>query len=233
VRKLGRLIDLDENQWKFLENLQGRIKRIEAGDDVVRRGQVYDNAFVIRSGWAIRYRMLQDGRRQILNFALPGDVLGLSPTYRRISGHSVAALTHMETAVVSSSQIEQIYRDHPRMAAALNWATARDYAMLAEHVVRLGRQTAYERTAHLILELWDRLRIVDMTQDHNFVFPFTQEEIADTLGLSTVHVNRTLKRLRQEGLITVARRRVIIHDVSHLRQIAEYDSEYLNDFITL
>jgi CRP-like cAMP-binding protein len=233
VRKLDRLIELDNSQREYLESLQRNIRHLNSGDDLIQRGQVYDAAFVIRSGWAMRYRMLQDGRRQILSFALPGDFLGLSPTFKRTSGHAIAALTDIETAALTADQIDAMYRDQARLSAALNWAAARDYAMLAEQVVRLGRQTAYERTAHLILELWERLRIVDMTQDHNFVFPFTQEEIADTLGLSTVHVNRTLKRLRQEGLISVARHRVIIHDVHQLRRIAEYDFDYLNDFVTI
>jgi CRP-like cAMP-binding protein len=121
-----------------------------------------------------------------------------------------------------------MFHDQPRLGAAILWAASRDEAMTVEHLVNIGRRSAIQRMAHLILELCERLQLVGLATLSGFDCPLNQHALADALGLSAIHVNRTLRQLRERGLVTLSGHRMLIHDLSALRDLAEYNSSYLD-----
>ncbi|HEY9548839.1 MAG TPA: Crp/Fnr family transcriptional regulator, partial [Kiloniellaceae bacterium] len=164
----------------------------------------------------------------ILNFVLPGDFIGLFSALFAVADHSVAALTDLEVHPTDPAALVTLFGNCPRLGAAFAWAAGRDEAILAEQVVRIGRRSAYERTGHIIVELLHRLRLVGEAERDSFELPLTQEILADTLGLSIVHVNRTLRRLRENGLLRISGDRVIISDLDRLTKITEFSPHYLD-----
>ena len=182
----------------------------------------------MRKGWAIRHKALPDGRRQVINFVLPGDIIGFYSTLFETADHSVTTLTAAEVANFPTEHVAELFRSFPRLAAALAWAGAREEAIVAERLLSLGRRTALERTAHLIVELLRRLSVVDMATDGRFILPVTQEILADALGLSIVHMNRTLRRLRDSGLIDLTGQRITVNDPRQLASVGQFDELYLH-----
>lgn len=227
TRKLAAVIRLTEAETDGLEALQKRVRLIPPCREFVRDGEPYEQAYVVKSGWAIRYKTLSDGRRQILDFALPGDFVALFAALSQNADHSVAALTALEVYPVEPAALVSMFGECPRLGAAVAWAAGRDEGILCEQVVRVGRRSAYERIGHLIVELLHRLRLVGQASPDSFVLPLTQEILADTLGLSIVHVNRTLRRLRENGLLHIRGDRVVITDLRELMRVAEFSPDYL------
>lgn len=226
-RKLGAVIKLGNAEISCLEAMQKKTRTFEEGTAVVIEGEAYQKPFVVRHGWAFRFKTLSDGRRQILNFVLPGDFVGLFSPLFEAADHSVTALTDLELHPIEPSLLVDTLGKCPRLGAALAWAAGRDEAILSEQVVRVGRRSAYERTGHIIVELLHRLRLVGEADQRSFELPLTQEVLADTLGLSIVHVNRTLRRLRENGLLTIKGDRVVIDDLEALISAAEFSPQYL------
>lgn len=179
--------------------------------------------FVIVSGWACETRILADGRRQIFSFLLPGDVVDLSRT-TNLCRRSFMSLTRLEI-VEAEVLVAAEPGDSEAVAASLQKAAARTDERLFDHMVRIGRLTAKERVLNLLLELHDRLLAVGMVKDDTFRLPLTQEVFADALGLSIVHINRTLQQLRRAGRITLKSGNVTLHDRAKLSAYACYESE--------
>lgn len=221
---------LSEVEIDFLESLQHNTVSVPPGMDFVEDGESFKATFFVRSGWAIRYVELPSGRRQILSYALPGDILGLHVNFRRMASYSAAALTDLELAVVDPLRTIEISQNYPVLAAGMSWCTAREFAILGDQAVRLGRLSARERLAHLLLELWHRLRLVGEADGPWFDMPMTQEVLADTLGLSHVHVNRQVQKLKADGLITINNRRIRLNDVERLIEMTEFDVKHLTEF---
>jgi CRP-like cAMP-binding protein len=163
---------------------------------------------------------------------VPGDCLGLRSVLLRTSDHSFATITDALVSIVPSQRITSLFHDRPRLGAAILWAASRDEAMTVEHLVNIGRRSAIEGMAHLILELYERLQLVGLATPTGFDCPLNQHAFADALGLSAIHVNRTLRQLRERGLITLSGHRLVIHDPEKLRELAEYDSSYLDQSYT-
>lgn len=233
IRKLGGLMQLSADEISFLEGLQINRAIVESRTDFVREGEDFEATYVLQRGWAIRYRTLEDGRRQIHGFLLPGDVVGLNVNFRRRATYSVAAHTECELALVEPMRLMEIQQRFPILSSALSWITVREYAILAEHAVRLGRRSAYERTVHLLLELYQRLELIGAADDLRFTFPVSQNDLSDVLGLSLVHVNRTIRRLNREQVVRIDRRHVELLDVDRLREIADMPEAFLEDFAVL
>lgn len=227
-RKLGAVVRLTKTELACLDAMQSKVRCVPAGTEIVRDGEPYAHAYIVRRGWAIRFKSLSDGRRQIVNFALPGDVIGLFSALFEVADHSVAALTDLEVHPVEPTRLVTMFGTCPRLGAAVAWAAGREESILAEQVVRIGRRSAYERMAHIIIELLHRLRLVGVADHRSFELPLTQEILADTLGLSVVHVNRTLRRLRDDGLLRMKGDRVAIDDLDRLARIAEFSPHYLS-----
>jgi CRP-like cAMP-binding protein len=200
VRRLRALNALSDGEQGLLRSLGERRERFATGEELAVEGSEATRPRFIVSGWACRHRVLADGRRQIFGFLLPGDGLGLSSRCDRELS-TVAALTALET-VDAEPVLDAIAEGRaPGIARAIASIEPIEHALLLDHMVRLGRQTAFERVAHLLLELQQRLEIVGLGDTQRFPLPLTQEIMADALGLSIVHVNRTLQQLRRERLI--------------------------------
>jgi len=151
--------------------------------------------FTVLHGWAFRYKMLDDGRRQILNYALPADLLGLQGSLMNEMEHSVEALTDVRLCVFPREKLWDLYSKFPSLAFDITWLAAREEQLIDEHLLTLGQRSALERAAYVLLLLFVRAQEVGLTSGNTIQFPFTQQHLADTLGMSLVHTNKTLKRL--------------------------------------
>lgn len=228
TRTIGVFLDLTREETTALNSLNRQKVHLAASQDLFMEGDRVERTYVVLDGWLCRHRTLEDGRRQIMSFALPGDMLNHFAAYQSMSVHTVSALNDVVLASFSCHEIVSLSRDYPRLGAAFAWLAARKYSLLEEHVVRIGRRTAYERIAHMLLELLHRLNVVHDLPDDGYELPVTQEILGDALGLSLVHVNRTLRSLRKEGLIRMeSNRRISILDMEALMEIAEFSPDYL------
>lgn len=230
VRKLGAMCLMSEEEIGFMEGLQNNIVDVDKGVDFVEYGTDFRTTFVVMDGWAIRYMLLSNGRRQILSYALPGDILGLHINFRARATYGAAALTPLTLAAVDPRRMIEISQRYPVLAAGLSWCTAREFSILGDQAVRLGRLAAPERLAHLLLELWHRLELIDDTDGPWIEMPMTQTDLADTLGLSLVHVNRSLKKLREAGFVTVEKDWVRLDDVPGLIEMSDFNPDHLSEF---
>lgn len=228
ISKLGQLVALSVDEKAALARIQRRETRLAKGVDLVTQGEADDCAYVLQEGWALRFRHLKDGRRQILNFLLPGDWVGLTAILFREADHSVSLVTEGRVAPVSVRDMTSLFHEHPRLAMAIYWTAAQEEAVVAEHLVDVGRRTAYERMGHLFLEIYLRLAAVGAASGNAFEFPLNQMALADALGLSQVHVNRTLQRLRKDGLVELYDRRAVILDRDRLETLVEFENTYLH-----
>lgn len=227
LRKLTAHGMLDPEDQRAIEAIQNRRRSFPPKSDILREGTGAFRTLVIRSGWVLAYKNLSDGRRQVTHFLLPGDVFGLFGG--QAARVSLGALTPVEVAEVDRGVIEDHMRQSPALMAAFGWIIRREIAILQEQIVRLGRRSARERTAHLLLELYHRLRLIGMIGDNHFQLPLSQVELSDMLGLSGVHMNRTLSALRREGLIEVQRRWIRILDADRMTDVADYRGAFLNE----
>jgi CRP-like cAMP-binding protein len=194
-----------------------------AGTTLLMEGSNSAHLYTILSGWAFRYKMLTDGRRQILNFALPGDFLGLQSSILDEMQHSVEALTDVLLCVFPREKLWSLYTKHPSLAFDLTWLAAREEMMLDDHLLSVGRRTAIERVAYLLLQLYRRARDVKLVEGDSLKLPLTQLHVADTLGMSLVHTNKTLRRLYERSLIHWRGRTLSILDQESLAELARYE----------
>ncbi|MCB2101321.1 MAG: Crp/Fnr family transcriptional regulator [Rhodobacterales bacterium] len=227
VRKLSAVADLSNDEVARLEDLHRHPRTLPPGSELVAEGDRHEASMIVVEGWAYRYKVLSNGRQQVINFLLPGDIVGPFASVIDVADHSVAAITSLRIATFEPASILELFATCPRIGVLYGWAVGRDEAILSEQVVRVGRRSAFERTAHLLLELLRRLQHVNAAGVQSFELPLTQDLLADALGLSTVHVNRTLRRLRDEGLLVLSRGWVRIPDIERLQQAAEFTPDYL------
>jgi CRP-like cAMP-binding protein len=228
TRKLSAFVALSDVDLATLERFFRRRRTFQSGQEMIHEGQQNASAFILAAGWACSYKILKDGERQIVEFQIPGDFLGLRSVLFRTADHSVEALTQIEASEVLASDILDAFAHAPRLATAVLWAASRDEAMVVEHLVNLGRRTAEERMAHFLLELGARLRLIGVGDRTGFDCPLTQYQLADALGLSAVHVNRVLRHLREEDLVTFQKGRVTFDDFDRLKDLAGFDTAYLD-----
>jgi CRP-like cAMP-binding protein len=225
--KLGAYLSLTPEETEFLAEMHEPRRKLRRHREIIIAGRQYDHLFILCSGVACRYKVLQDGKRQVLNLGLPGDFIGLPSSLFDVAVNSVSALTDVVLAPVSFAKLFSLFVRFPRLGTALFWSSAREAAIYGERLVDLGRRSAYERLAHLILELLTRLRAAGLGDDNSYTLPLTQELMADVLGLSGPHVNRMIRTLRDEGLATMEGQRVVIHDLPALSALAGFDERYL------
>ena len=211
-----------------LEGLRQRRRTFDAGCDLVHQGRSDQAAYILLSGWASSYKLLLDGQRQIVDFQLPGDFLGLRSVLLHTSDHSVQSITDIEVAEFRVTDLLEAFAQTPRLAMAVLWAVSRDEAMVVEHLVGIGRRDATERTAHFLLELGSRLALVGMGSKAGFACPLTQQLLADALGLSAIHVNRVLRQLRENGMVTFRDGFVAFDNYEQLIEYATFDPVYLD-----
>ncbi len=230
TRKLAQFVSLSADELAILHELQGNTRTVQRHRDVITEGRSYDSLFVILEGIAIRYRILHDGRRQIVNIVLPGDIVGVLGSFFESALYSTKALTELTIATVPFTRLNSIFETHPRLIAKIFWSFSCETAIYAEHVIDLGRRSALERIAHFLLELLTRLKAVGLADERSYKIPLTQELIGDALGLSIPHVNRVLRRLRDDHLVSIEEQRVTIKDIDALSELADFDPGYLTRF---
>ena len=228
ARKLGAFVALSEPELATLDVFHRRRRSFEPGVDLVRQGQLGQLAYILANGWVCSYKLLANGTRQIVDFQVPGDFLGLRSVLFRTADHNAEALTPVEVSEVSPNDLIDAFANTPRLATAVLWAASRDEAMVVEHLIDIGRRTALERTAHLLLELGARLKLVGLGTKEGYACPLSQYLLADALGLSAVHINRILRQLREEGLVTFRGSKVIFDNFDKLVEVASFDMAYLD-----
>ena len=228
ARKLSAFVRLSNSDLSVMSDLFRRRRRFAVGVDMIHQGQTDQTAYVLASGWACSYKILASGSRQIVDFQVPGDFLGLRSMLFRTSDHNVEPITPVQASEVKQKDLLNAFSLTPRLATAVLWAASRDEAMVVEHLVNLGRRTATERMAHFLLEMGVRLRLVGMGDRKGYACPLSQYLLADALGLSAVHVNRVLRELREEGLATFQKGRVVFDDYDGLVEFSAFDRAYLD-----
>ena len=228
--KIVHYLTLSPEEIARFAELQVPTRTVRRGSEIVAQGRKYSEVFVLLEGIAIRYRVSHDGRRQILNIILPGDFIGFPACFFQSALFSVGALTEIQISAVSMTRLLALFAPPGRLAAILLWQFSCEAAMYAEHLIDLGRRSALERVAHFLLELLTRLQAIGLAEERSYSIPLTQAVIGEILGLSMAQVNRSLRQLRGDGLVTIEGRRVLINDFEGLAVIADFEKSYINHF---
>lgn len=230
TEKLSRLVLLSPAEIAVLAEFQANPRRIARGREIVLEGRKYDGLMVLINGIAVRYRVLQDGRRQILNIILPGDMIGFPGCFFENALYSITALSDCTVSPLSFARLLAVFGTQSRLGAVIFWSLSCETAMYAEHLIGVGRRSALERVAHFLLEMLTRLQAIGMAGENSFRLPLTQEMLADALGLSVQYVNQTLRQLREEDLVSVERQQVTILNLDALADLADFERTYINRF---
>jgi CRP-like cAMP-binding protein len=227
MRKFEQLGSLSEPEMQALWKAPVRFGHVRAHEDIVSEGQGLSESSLILDGFACRYKLLPGGMRQIMSFQIPGDFCDLQGLLLTAMDYAVGALTRCHVAFLSHQSLFQLFETHPRIAQALWKETLVDGMIHREWLENIGRRPAYARIAHLLCEMRSRLKAIGLAQDRQFELPLTQTDIGDATGLSMIHVNRTLRKLRADGLITFHANVVTVHDWKRLQSTAGFDPSYL------
>jgi CRP-like cAMP-binding protein len=196
-----------------------------AGAEIVRAGDDSPDLYTLYSGWAFRFKLLPDGRRQILNFLLPGDLIGLQAAMFDAALHGIEALTEVQLCVLPRRKVWALFGQLPALAFDVTWLGAREEGFVDENLTSVGRRNAAERVAALIVTLYKRAKALGLVIDETFAFPLTQQHIADALGLSLVHTNKTLARLRRMGMFARTNGTMTLTNPRVLERVAQYFEE--------
>jgi CRP/FNR family transcriptional regulator, anaerobic regulatory protein len=224
LRPLKTFRKFEPAELEFMLSFKTGELAVDPGTTILSEGSESPHLYTVLSGWGFRYKLLDDGRRQILNFILPGDLIGIQGSLLAKMEHSVEALTGMLLCVFQRSRLWDLYQNQPGLAFDVTWLAAREEQMLDEHLLSIGQRTAEERAAYLLLFLFTRAEARGLTRGNRISFPFTQPHIADTLGLSLVHTNRILNRLERQKLLTLHKRELELIDRKRLAKIARWET---------
>jgi CRP-like cAMP-binding protein len=228
VQKLEHGADLSDSDRQALESALERVRPLNAHEDIIQEGDRPNDVHVIVEGFACRYKVLPSGERQIMAWLIPGDLCDLHIAILGEMDHAICTLAPSKVAYLSQPLVDDLTAKHPAINRALWWATLVDEGTLREWLVNAGRRSADKQMAHLFCELFFRFQSVGRVHDNSFDFPPTQEELADTLGISTVHVNRVVQTLREAGLITLRGKKLTVLDIARLQEFAEFNPNYLH-----
>ena len=228
LRQLELHASLPEEDRRLVLELPYRLRRLDAGSYLVREGDVPTICTVLVSGYAYRQKVTGAGARQILAVCIPGDAVDLQNMFLGISDHSVQLLTQARVADVPRDALQELVLARPAIGTAIIQLTLVESSILREWVVNVGRRDARARIAHILCEFAVRLESRGLTTDHGFELPMTQEQLADATGLTSVHVNRVLKSLESEGLISRKRRQIHFSDWRALQDAGDFSRRYLH-----
>lgn len=229
IRKLERFTRLSDADKSLLQQAAtARIVNYDSHQDIITEGEEPTDVNLILGGWVCRYKQLADGGRQIMSFLLPGDLCDLNIFLLRRMDHALGTLTPVAVAKISRDLLQRMLNADPRLTRALWWEVLVTAAIHREWLVNIGRRTALERVAHLLCEVYFRQAAVGRAKEGRCELPITQVELADALGLSAVHVNRTLRELRLSGLIDWRDKVLAIPDVDALTGVARFSPDYLH-----
>ena len=222
LRGIPHFREFGRDELDFVSRFKKGELAVDAGATILVEGSHSAHLFTVLSGWGFRYKTLEDGRRQILNYVMPGDLIGLQGTVIGEMQHSVEALSPVSLCVFERENLMTLYNRHPSLAFDITWIAAREERILDEHLLSIGRRSALERAAYLIAYLHERARALRLF-DGRHSLPITQQHIADTLGLSIVHTNKTLKKLAERGFIRWQERGCDVLDGKALANLAGWD----------
>lgn len=228
LNRLRFYTDLTEADEATIRALSGQTSEHERGQKIVTAGQKMTNTLIMRKGWAIRYKTLEDGRRQILNVLLPGDIFDLQVLVAAEADHNVMSVTDVSLYSIPPHAMRQMLLGSGSLTMAFWWTQVQEEAFLREQIVRNGRQTARERIGNFLLELHRRAQIVDEAGEHGFRLPLTQTHIADALGLTPIHTNRVLRKFVHDGYIVRDRSWIWFKDADALAALCEFDPSYFH-----
>jgi CRP/FNR family transcriptional regulator len=226
AERLGDLIDLTVNEKAALARLEERPRELRRGTIVLRENDPFSELYILQRGTAMSYVLLDDGSRQILRFLFPGDMLAVSALVYRDSPETIITLTDCMLTPFDRSLIGAMVADHPRLAAMIMVVNHIEKVVLTDRLVALGRTSAKTRIAALLLEIRNRLRVTDKRIGTAFTLGLTQEEIGDATGLTAVHVNRMLRQLEIDGLISREHGRVTLTNEAQLSRAANYVNRF-------
>ncbi|TFI59466.1 Crp/Fnr family transcriptional regulator [Sphingomonas parva] len=228
IAKLRARDIVSEEEEKVFVASVSDVVEIAAGRTIVRAGASLTHSTVLLDGFACRYKDLADGQRQIQEIHVAGDCMDLHGFLLKSLDHHVGALSGVRIALIPHEALREITENHPHLARLLWFATLLDASIQREHVLSVGRRSALARIAHLFCELHLRLQVAGESNGTTYRLPLTQTDIADASGLTAVHVNRMLKKLRDDDLLTFRGGEVVIHDRDRLERAAEFDPAYLH-----
>jgi len=226
-RKLGAAVPLSSEDLSVLDALLAQRLTVAGGTPLMSERQTERSAYAVLSGWAYRYRVFEDGRRQIARLFLPGDFIGLNAALLGLPEQPITAMTEMQLAKIDGAQLLESLQKRRALWLAFLWSDTRDRLISEERVASIGRRSAYERLAHILVELYHRLELTGNASDDRFTLPLTQDHLADLLGLTSIHINRVLRRLKRDNLISVEGRTIALVSPERLHCVADYDSRYL------
>ena len=225
LRACGPFKPVSQAELAVINDLKREHLAVPAGSEIIRAGQDSAETYTLYAGWAFRFKLLSDGRRQILNFLLPGDLVGLQAAMFDAAQHGIEALTDVELCLLPRRKVWDLFGRMPELAFDVTWLGAREESHVDENLLSAGQRNAAERIAALIVILYKRADALALVKDRTFTFPLSQQHIADALGLSLVHTNKTLARLRRmgvyaqtNGLLTLTNPRALESMAQHFDQ---------------
>jgi CRP-like cAMP-binding protein len=226
--KLEAFTRLSADDKEALAKLSRHVRFIDPRRDLISEGDKPRYVHLLLEGWACRYKELPDGKRQIVSFCIPGDFCDLNVYLLKYMDHSIGAITRLKVATIAPEEMTAFTSSRPRITQALWWHELVTTAVQREWTLNLGQRTAYERLAHLLIELYLRLNTIGRAQHGRCDFPLTQKDLAEATGLTAVHVNRTLQELRRDGLIELDRRQLQILDLERMMDVSMFNPNYLH-----
>ncbi len=222
LRPLALFLPHNPQELELVQSLKRRELRLAAGETLIDEGQTDAPLFTLLSGWAFRFKTLRDGRRQILNFLLAGDFVGVQQKMGDAAAHGVVTLTDATFCVFQRDSLWELHRQQPSMGFNITWLTAHEESLVDDTLLSVGRRSAQERIASLLILLFKRAAALQPDGGAAGVpFPLTQQHMADGLGLSLVHTNKTLRKLEQRGLHRIEDGRLQLRDVKALARLAD------------
>jgi len=222
LRPLPLFLEHSTDEVELVQSLKRRELQLGADETLIHEGQTDAPLYTLREGWAFRYKTLSDGRRQILSFLLAGDFIGVQQKMGDAAAHGVDTLTPALFCVFQRDSLWELHRRSPTMGFNITWLTAHEESLVDDTLLSVGRRSAEERIAMLLILLFKRAAALQRNDGANGVpFPLTQQHVADGLGLSLVHTNKTLRRLERRGLHRIADGRLYMRDVKALARLAD------------
>lgn len=222
LRTLNSFRPNSEAELAFIQSLKKQEVNLSAGMQIVAEGAQTGELYTLLHGMAFRYRTLSDGRRQILNFLFPGDLIGLQEQIAVNSPHGVESLTDVKLCAFAGDNLWELYRKHPQLGYDITWLAAHEEHIVDDNLLSIGRRTAQERVAMLLIHMFKRAEYSGLAVAGSVLFPINQQHIADALGLSLVHTNKTLRRLEKLGLHKIENNRLRLLQPGVLQRLADY-----------
>ncbi|MDI1310087.1 MAG: Crp/Fnr family transcriptional regulator [Methylotenera sp.] len=224
LRKLECFSKATSDEISFIQSYKKTEIKLSAGKTLVHQGSRNVELYTLKSGWAFRYSLLENGKRQILNFILPGDFIGLQAELDKELNYGIESLTECVFCVFPQDRIMDVYSQYPTLGYDLTWLAAHGELIVDENLISVGGRNALQRIAMLLVSLYKRASSIGEVVDESFNFPITQQHIADSMGLSLVHTNKTMAKLKLYGVQEITNNRIKIRSLDKIARLAEYYS---------